>query len=51
MAVTQDYSGGNILQMSQLDLNIPNFVMVSGLECIAKYPRVILSQNLGLYDE
>ena len=51
MAVTLDFLEGNILNISQLDLIRPNFSLVSGLEFIAKYLRVILTPNLGLHDE
>ena len=51
IAVTWDFSGGNILQISQLELIIQNLIMFMGLECIAKYLGVILTPNLGLYDE
>ena len=50
-AVSWDFSGGNTLQISQLDLIIPKKIMVSDLEYIDKYLRVILTQNFGLYDE
>ena len=51
MALTLDFLEGNILIISQLDLILPNFSMVSGLECIANNLRVILTPSLGLYDE
>ena len=41
---------GKYLQISQLDLIIPIFFMVWGLECIAKNTRVILTPSLGLCD-